>query len=97
MVNLFNDQLQIDKTAGQVFYIKQKIFKEISHSFVLFVGDRGFPGEKGSTGPAASTEGLRIKGEKGETGDRGRAGFPGLPGSKGDAGFPGRYYLQSAV
>lgn len=63
----------------------------------MFVGDRGFPGEKGSTGPASNIEGLRIKGEKGETGDRGRAGFPGLPGSKGDAGFPGRYYLQSAV
>lgn len=63
----------------------------------MFVGDRGFPGEKGSIGPQASTKGMRIKGEKGETGDRGRAGFPGLPGSKGDAGFPGRYFLQSAV
>lgn len=63
----------------------------------MFVGDRGFPGEKGSTGPEANTQGMRVKGEKGETGDRGRAGIPGLPGSKGDAGFPGRYFLQSAV
>lgn len=59
----------------------------------MFVGDRGFFGEKGLIGLVLNIEGLRIKGEKGEIGDRGRAGFFGFFGSKGDVGFLGRYFL----
>lgn len=64
----------------------------------MFVGDRGFPGQKGDAGPATNLDGVRIKGEKGDTGEKGRPGIDGLNGVKGDKGFPGRYsQIQSAV